>query len=101
MSKHRPSKRKGFSIFPSAQEEVDSKTRKVDREEEEGGHMSCTAGRIVSTPGEAQPFKAIMSREDGETFERAFGSMEDAEAFVRRNTPRPQARSTTYDHDAG
>ena len=101
MSKHRPSKRKGFSIFPSAKEEVDAKTGKVDREELVGGHMSCTAGRIVSTPGEAQPFKAIMSREDGETFERAFVSMEDAEAFVRRNTPRPQARSTTYDHDGG
>lgn len=101
MSKHRPSKRKGFSIFPSAQEEADAKARKVEPGEEKGGHMSCTAGRIVSTPGEAQPFKAIMSREDGETFERAFGSMEDAEAFVRRNTPRPQARSTTYDHDAG
>ena len=88
-------------MFRSAQEDADAKTRKVDREEEEGGHMSCTAGRIVSTPGEAQPFKAIMSREDGRTFERAFRSMEEAEAFVRRNTPRPQARSTTYDHDAG
>ena len=101
MSKHKPSKRRGFSIFPSAQEEVDAKTRRADRDEKDGGHMSCTAGRIVSTPGEAQPFKAIMSREDGQTFERAFGSMEDAEAFVRRNTPRPQDRSTTYDHDAG
>ena len=100
MSDHKPSKRKGFSIFRSAREESVAKSVSPDPEEA-GGHMSCIAGRIVSTPGDVQPFKAIMSREDGEIFERSFQNMEDAEAFVRRNTPRPLDRSTTYDHDAG
>ena len=100
MPERRPSKRKSFSIFRSAREDAEAKTVQAGGPPEEGGHMSCTAGRIVSTPGAAQPFKAIMSREDGQTFERTFGTMEDAEAFVRRNTPRPPGRSTTYDHDA-
>jgi hypothetical protein len=101
MSKRKLSKRKAFSIFRTAQEEAEGKIGKVGQAEREDGHMSCIAGRIVSTPGGTQPFKAIMSREDGSTFECAFGSMEEAEAFVRRNTPRPQSRSTTYDHDVG
>ena len=67
----------------------------------EGGHMSCTGGRIVSTPGANMPFLAVMTRENGSTFEAAFATMAEAEAFVRRNTPRPAPRSTTYDRDAG
>jgi hypothetical protein len=44
------------------------------------------------------PFTAVMTREDGSTFEVRFVTMGDAEAFIRRNTPRPPARSTAYDH---
>jgi len=40
-----------------------------------------------------------MTREDGGTFEVSFATMGEAEAFIRRNTPAPAARSTTYDHD--
>jgi len=40
-----------------------------------------------------------MTREDGDTFEVSFATMGEAEAFIRRNTPAPAARSTTYDHD--
>ena len=92
--------RRRFSIFRSAQEEADARSGTAEREAWEGGHMSCTSGRIISTPGQTHPFKAVMSEEDGGTFERAFESMGEAEAFIRRNTPRPSARSTTYDHDA-
>jgi len=90
-----------FSIFRSAGEMADM--RKGDRpvRGDEGGHMSCTGGRIVSSPGSALPFAAIMTREDGSTFEVAFATMSDAEAFIRRNTPSPSKRSTTYDHDLG
>jgi hypothetical protein len=42
-----------------------------------------------------------MTREDGSTFEVSFATMGDAEAFIRRNTPSPSKRSTTYDHDLG
>jgi hypothetical protein len=93
-------KRKGFSIFRSAAEEAEMKSDEQSRESE-GGHMSCTSGRIVSVPNADKPFKVIMSREDGETSEHAFGTMREAEAFVRRNTPRPPERSTTYDHQGG
>ena len=69
--------------------------------DDEGGHMSCTSGRIVCSPGPGLPFTAVMTREDGGTFEVGFVTMGEAEAFVRRNTPSPAARSTTYDHDPG
>lgn len=90
-------KRKGFSLFRSAREEADLKVEEANRDAE-GGHMSCTTGRIVSVPGSDKPFKAIMSQESGETSEHMFATMQEAEAFLRRNTPRPQPRSTTYDH---
>ena len=61
--------------------------------------MSCRSGRIVSRPGAGMPFTAVMTREDGTTFEVDFATMSGAEAFVRRNTPAPSARSTTYDHN--
>ena len=63
--------------------------------DDEGGHMSCTSGRIVCSPSTGMPFTAVMTREDGGTFEVSFATMGEAEAFVRRNTPAPAARSTT------
>jgi len=39
------------------------------------------------------PFTAVMTREDGGTFEVSFATMGEAEAFIRRNTPAPAARS--------
>ena len=78
----------------------------VDRSNEivpppvEGGHMSCTTGLVVSTPHAAAAFKVIMRRDDGDTFELAFATAAEAEAFIRRNTPRPPERSKTYDHDS-
>jgi hypothetical protein len=93
-------KTKGFSIFRSASEEAEIKEgrRPVP---EEGGHSGSRSGRIVSRPGAEMPFTAVMTREDGRTSEASFATMGEAEAFVRRNTPRPETRSTTYDHDAG
>jgi hypothetical protein len=99
MTQSKRPKRKGSSIFRSAQEEADLKIEESNRDSE-GGHMSCTTGRIVSVPGSDKPFKAIMSQESGETSEHLFATMQEAEAFLRRNTPRPQPRSTTYDHGA-
>lgn len=99
MTQSKVPKRKGSSIFRSAQEEADLKIEEANRDSE-GGHMSCTTGRIVSVPGSDKPFKAIMSQESGETSEHLFATMQEAEAFLRRNTPLPQPRSTTYDHGA-
>ena len=90
------SKGRGFSIFRSAEEEADMKTTRA-RWDNEGGQMSSTAGRIVQTPGADLPYKAVLTLETGETTEHGFATMQEAEAFIRRNTPRPPARSTTYD----
>ena len=92
-------KARGFSIFRSAGEEAEMKQHDALQRDDEGGHMSCTSGRIVFSAGAGMPFTAVMTREGGGTFEVSFATMGEAEAFVRRNTPSPAARSTTYDHD--
>lgn len=96
---HKDVKGRSFSIFRSAGEEAEMRKCEEPLREDEGGHMSCTSGRIVSSPGAQQPYKAVMTREGGDTFEVSFATMGQAEAFIRRNTPNPPARSTTYDHD--
>jgi len=68
--------------------------------ENEGGHMSSRFGRIVRDPAGQEPYKVILSHDQGAESERAFATMRDAEAFVRRNTPRPKARSTFWDREA-
>ena len=100
MVEHKQAKHRGFSAFRSAREEADTKIEKQNRDNE-GGHMSSTAGRIVGTSDNEMPYKVILSLEDGETTEHAFATMREAEAFIRRNTPRPPVRSTTYDHNPG
>ena len=92
-------KGRGFSIFSSAGEEAEKRQSDHRHHGNEGGHMSCTSGRIISTPGVGMPFMVVMTRDDGSTFEVAFATMGQAEAFIRRNTPSPAERSTTYDHD--
>lgn len=98
MTGSKRSKERGFSIFRSAGEEADMKSAKANWDNE-GGHMSSTAGEVVRTPGSELPYKAVLTLESGETTERAFATMQEAEAFIRRNTPRPPARSTTYSHE--
>jgi hypothetical protein len=98
---HKDPKSRGFSIFRSAGEEAEIREHDALHGNDEGGHMSCTSGRIVSTPGAESAYKAVMTREDGATFEVSFASMGEAEAFIRRNTPSPPSRSTTYDRDPG
>jgi hypothetical protein len=100
MTSPKTSRRGGFSIFPTAAEEAETK-REERSWENEGGHMSCTAGRIVFGGGSDKQFKVIMSRDGGKESEHVFETMQEAEAFVRRNTPRPPVRSTTYDQEGG
>ena len=97
--KSRDAKDRGFSIFRSAGEEAQMRQHNAAKGDDEGGHMSCISGRIISSPGPGMAFTAVMTREDGSSFEVSFTSMGEAEAFIRRNTPSPAARSTTYDHD--
>lgn len=92
-------KRGAFSAFRSAAEEAKLKTEQ--NRDNEGGHMSSAAGRVVCTPRAEVPYMVILTREGGGTSEHAFSTMQEAEAFIRRNTPLPPARSTLHDHDAG
>jgi len=91
---------KHFTRFRSAAEESASKTREESRDNE-GGHMSCTAGRIVHTPAAVFPYKVVMSHHGCADTARAFATMREAEAFIRRNTPVPAPHRTLYDRPAG
>jgi len=68
--------------------------------ENEGGHMSSRFGRVVRDPAGSKPYKVILSHDQGAESERAFATMREAEAFVRRNTPRPRAQTTFWDRAA-
>ena len=91
---------KHFTVFPTAAEEAAAKAGEAEWDNE-GGHMSSTAGRIVSTPGAALPYKVVLSHHGCADSERGFATMREAEAFIRRNTPVPGASlSALYDRPA-
>jgi cold shock CspA family protein len=85
-----------FTILRSAAEELAMK-RDVDVWNNEGGHMSSSSGLVVSTPGSALPYKAILSHQGRNDSEHPFLTVREAEAFIRRNTPVPPACRTLYD----
>ena len=91
--------RSNFTVFRSASEQAEIK---ADQEnwENEGGHMSFTAGRVIRTPGCDMPYKAVLAHDVDKPTERAFATMQEAEAFIRRNTPRSAARCTLSDRAA-
>jgi hypothetical protein len=68
----------------------------------EGGHMSSTSGRVKHVRGADLPYLVVLAHPDGEASERAFATMREAEAFIKRNTPVPGgALSDLYDRPAG
>jgi len=91
---------KHFTAFRSAAEEAATTKAEQESWDNEGGHMSSTAGRIVQTPGSDTPYKVVLTHDRGEETTRAFATMREAEAFIRRNTPVPAARRTLYDRAA-
>ena len=98
MAVSRTPKRKGFTVFRSAAEEA------MMREDEqisdnEGGHMSCTSGRVITARGSDKPFKVIMSRAGGETSEHWFATCGKRKPSFA-GIPRPPERSTTYDRES-
>ena len=72
-----------------------------DEEKWQGGHMSSTAGRVVRTPDRDLPYKVVLTHEDDKTSEHAFASMREAEAFIKRNTPKPPERDRSRDRTPG
>jgi hypothetical protein len=67
------------------------------KREGEGGHMSSTHGHVVLTPNDELPYKVVLTHEGLPLTERYFATMRESEACIRRNTPRPLARSTLRD----
>jgi hypothetical protein len=53
----------------------------------EGGHMSSTAGRVTHVAGAALPYVAVLSHHAREATQHSFATMREAEAFIKRNTP--------------
>jgi len=97
MSVPKASNHKQFTIFRSAAEEAATKAEH-DNWDNEGGHLSSMAGRILQTPDSAVPYKVVLTQDGGKTTEHAFATMREAEAFIRRNTPVPAVTlSTLYD----
>ena len=98
------SKRERFTAFRSAAEEARTK-RENDafRSQEqcwenEGGHMSSTAGRVTRICDADLPYVVSLSHHGSETTQRHFATMREAEAYIKRNTPVPAAvLSTAYD----
>jgi hypothetical protein len=69
--------------------------------ENEGGHMSSTAGRVMHVAGAELPYVAILSHHESEATQHAFATMREAEAFIKRNTPVPaRTLSALYDRPA-
>ncbi len=92
----RPSVSRSFSMFRSAAEEA-ATTAEQHVWDNEGGHMSSTNGLVISTPGAELPYKVILRHEGLPDTERAFSTVRECEAFIRRNTPHPAAYSTLRD----
>ena len=67
----------------------------------EGGHMSSNCGRVVCIPGAALPYKVVLAHVGQVESTHAFATIREAEAFIRRNSPAPIARSTLYDRGVG
>ena len=100
MQDSRGPKHESFTAFRSAAEEADMK-REEQMGNNEGGHMSSTAGRVLQVQGAELPFLAILAHPGSEDTEHPFATMREAEAFIKRNTPVPRAAlSSVYDRPA-
>ncbi|HEV2594883.1 MAG TPA: hypothetical protein VGU01_06760 [Sphingomicrobium sp.] len=95
-----PSTPRYFSAFRSATEEA-ATTAEQHEWENEGGHMSSTAGQARHIAGAMLPYVVTMKHDLGEATEHPFATMRDSEAFIKRNTPVPcAALSSRYDQPA-
>jgi hypothetical protein len=100
MQDSRDPKRDSFTAFRSAAEEADMR-REEQMENVEGGHMSSTAGRVLQVQGSELPFLVVLAHPGSEDTEHPFATMREAEAFIKRNTPVPNAAlSSVYDRPA-
>ena len=107
MQDSRNSKGQAFTVFRSAAEEAETKRENVEIEREEqkwddeGGHMSSTAGRVTHVSGADLPYVVVLTHHESQATEHSFATMREAEAFIKRNTPvRGASLSALYDRPA-
>lgn len=100
-------KGRSLTAFRSAAEEAaierDHDTMKGEEQvwDNEGGHISSTAGRIKRVLDAKLPYLVTLAHHGAEPSEQAFSTMREAEAYIKRNMPVPGAiLSTTYDRPA-
>jgi hypothetical protein len=60
--------------------------------------MPATRGRVVQTRRDKKPYKVVLEHEDGEDTEHAVSSMQEGEALIRAETPKPLKRDKSRDH---
>ena len=89
-------KRRSFSAFRTAREEVDDRSVEWD---ESVMNLSAT-GRIILTPSGLLPYKVVLVHFGGARTEHAFATIRECEAFIRKRTPPPPDRCTIYDHSS-
>jgi hypothetical protein len=107
MQDSRTSKGKSFTAFRSPAGEVNTKQENDAMQgeeqtwENEGGHMSSTAGRIMHVSGAELPYVVILAHHGSEATEHSLATMREAEAFIKRNTPvSSPVLSALYDRPA-
>jgi hypothetical protein len=97
MRDHQESKGTDTAALRSAAEAAETK-REQQGWENEGGHMSSMAGRVMHVAGAELPFVAVLTHDGSEATEHGFATMRKAEAFIKRNTPVPsRTLSPIYD----
>ena len=81
--------------------------------EDEGGSVDETvprknrrrnrvvSGRIVQAGGPDQPYKVVLTYEDGHISERPCATMREGEAFIRSAIPAQPKRDTSRDRGPG
>ena len=75
---------------------VDQKVRRKDRYADQ-----VVSGRIVQKGGTGQPYKVVLTHDDGRNSEHHCATMREGEAFIRRAAPTPPKRDTSRDRPAG
>ena len=91
---------KSFTASRSAAEETEMMSDEHSWDNE-GGHMSSTAGRVMRSSGADLPYIVVLTHHLSDATRHSFATMHEAEAFIKRNTPVPGAvLSTTYDRPA-
>jgi hypothetical protein len=59
------------------------------------------SGRTVQAGGPDQPYKVVLTHEDGHTSERACATVREGEAFIRSVIPVQPRRDTSRDRGPG